>query len=127
MSQTKKHHKSEIQAVLNWLYEHFPQTFFKKGREIKPLQIGIFEDLLDFYERLNDPPFNKGRLKDALNYYSASPAYLLAQKPNTARIDLFGHEVDTVTETQAQYAQERYAERYEKKDATPSHSSEKQE
>ena len=114
MSQPKKTTKPEVQAVINWLYEHFPHAFFKRGREIKPLQIGIYDDLLDVYERLNDPPFNKSRLKDALNYYSASPAYLLAQKANTARIDLYGNEVDSVTETQAQYAHERYKERYEK-------------
>lgn len=99
-------------ATLDWLSENFPAAFFKKSHQIKPLKIGIFDDIIDFYERLDSPPFSKKVLREALNYYSASPAYLTCQKQDAARVDLYGNEVDLVTEDQAKYAWLRYQERY---------------
>lgn len=107
--------KKDKLHIIDWLIEHFPNAFFKKGNQIKPLKIGIFDDIIDFYERLDSPPFSKKSLREALSYYSASPAYLNCQKENTARVDIYGNEVDTVTQEQAKYAHQRYLERYNKK------------
>jgi len=104
--------KQDKLAVIDWLIEHFPHTFFKKSKQVKPLQIGIFDEIIDFYERLEHPPFSKKSLREALNYYSSSPAYLNCQKPNSARVDIYGNEVDIVTEEQAKYAWQRYQQRY---------------
>lgn len=106
--------KVKLQTI-DWLIEHFPAAFFKRGNQVKPLKIGIFEDIIDFYERLDVPPFSKKNLREALNYYSASPAYLLCQKTHAARVDLYGNEVDVVTEEQARYAYHRHQERYQQK------------
>lgn len=105
--------------IIDWLIEHFPNAFFKKGSQIKPLKIGIFDDIIDFYERLDSPPFSKKSLREALSYYSASPAYLSSQKANVARVDVYGNEVDVVTEDQAKYAYQRHQERYNKKKDEP--------
>lgn len=107
--------KKDKQIIIDWLIEHFPNAFFKKGSQIRPLQIGIFDDIVEFYERLDSPPFSKKSLREALSYYSSSPAYLNCQKANTARIDLYGNEVDVVTEEQAKYAYQRYQQRYVEK------------
>ncbi|QMT60366.1 MULTISPECIES: ProQ/FinO family protein [unclassified Legionella] len=107
--------KKDKLNVIDWLIEHFPNAFFKKGNQIKPLKIGIFDDIIDFYERLDTPPFSKKAIREALSYYSASPAYLNCQKENAARIDIYGNEVDVVTQEQARYAHQRYLERYNKK------------
>lgn len=104
--------KKDKLQIIDWLIEHFPSAFFKKGNQVKPLQIGIFDDIIAFYERLDTPPFSKKALREALSYYSSSPAYLNCQKTNTARVDLFGNEVDVVTEEQAKYAHQRYQQRY---------------
>lgn len=112
MSQQNESAKKDKLQIIDWLIEHFPSAFFKKGNQIKPLQIGIFDEILAFYERLDSPSFSKKALREALSYYSSSPAYLNCQKANSARIDLFGNEVDTVTEEQAKYAQQRYQQRY---------------
>ena len=101
--------------TIDWLVENFPNAFFKKGKQVKPLKIGIFDDIIDFYERLESSPFSKKTLREGLNYYSASPAYLNCQKANTARVDLYGIEVDVVTEEQAKYAYQRYQQRYAEK------------
>ncbi len=115
MPQQKENDKKDKLQIIDWLVEHFPNAFFKKGNQVKPLQIGIFDEIIDFYERLDTPPFSKKALREALSYYSSSPAYLNCQKANSARIDLFGTEVDIVTEEQAKYAHERFVQRYSKK------------
>ncbi|KTC93050.1 MULTISPECIES: ProQ/FINO family protein [Legionella] len=115
MSQQSEIVKKDKLQIIDWLIEHFPSAFFKKGSQVKPLQIGIFDEIIDFYERLDNPPFSKKALREALSYYSSSPAYLNCQKANTARIDLFGNEVDIVTEDQAKYAHQRYQQRYVEK------------
>jgi ProP effector len=104
--------KQEKLKTIGWLIEHFPAAFFKKGKDIKALKLGIFDDIIDFYERLDSPPFSKKKLREALNYYSSSPAYLLCQKVNNPRIDLYGQEVDVVTEEQARYSYARHQQRY---------------
>lgn len=114
MSQAE-HTKHDRQMVLNWLIEHFPNAFFQKSKDIKPLQVGIFDEITLFYDRIENPSFSKKMLKEALSYYSSSPAYLQSQKTNQARVDLFGNEVDVVTEDQAKYAFLQYETRYVKK------------
>lgn len=101
--------------IIDWLIELFPNTFFKKGNQIKPLKIGIYDDIIEFYERLESPPYSKKSIREALSYYSASPSYLLCQKEHVARIDIYGIEVDTVNLEQAKYAHQRYLERYQAK------------
>ncbi|MGQ3891033.1 ProQ/FINO family protein [Legionella sp. CNM-4043-24] len=115
MNQQNELVKKDKQAIIDWLIEHFPNAFFKKGKQVKPLQIGIFDEIIEFYERLDSPAFSKKSLREALSYYSSSPAYLLCQKVNTARIDLYGNEVDVVNEEQAKYAHQRYQQRYVEK------------
>lgn len=115
MNQQVESAKKEKLIIIDWLIEHFPNAFFKKANQVKPLQIGIFDEIVDFYDRLDSSPFSKKALREALSYYSSSPAYLNCQKPQTARIDLYGNEVDIVTEDQAKYAHQRYQQRYTEK------------
>lgn len=104
--------KKEKIKVIDWLAEHFPSAFQLKPKLVRPLKIGIFDDIIDFYERLDSPPFSKKLLREALNYYSGSPAYLSCQKANMPRIDLYGNEVDMVTQEQENYARQRFQQRY---------------
>lgn len=115
MNQKIEHAKKEKLLVIDWLIEHFPNAFFKKTRQVKPLQIGIFDGIIEFYERLDSPPFSKKNLREGLSYYSSSPAYLNAQQTGAARVDLYGNELDLVTEEQAHYAHQRYQQRYAEK------------
>ena len=64
--------KKDKLQVIAWLIEHFPNAFFKKSNQVKPLKIGVFEDIIEFYERLEAPPFSKKALREGLSYYSAS-------------------------------------------------------
>lgn len=104
--------KTEKQMVVGWLMEQFPNAFFQKPQWVKPLKLGILEDIIDVYERLDSPPFSKKLLREALNYYTVSKAYLSAQQPDAERIDLYGQPNGTVNAEQALYAQKRFQERY---------------
>ena len=59
MTQVNSPSKKDKQLVIDWLIELFPGAFFKKGHLVKPLKIGIFDDVIDFYERLVLPPFSE--------------------------------------------------------------------
>jgi ProP effector len=116
MNQPGSSVKRDKLHTIEWLAENFPATFFKQSKYVRPLKIGIFDDLIDFYERLDAPPFSKKALREAINYYSSSPAYLRCQQANAARVDLYGNEVDVVTEDQARYAYQRHQQRYAKEE-----------
>lgn len=94
--------------TLDWLISYFPNAFSKKPKEIKPLKIGILEDIYAFYNCLQYPEVTKQDIKHAIQYYSSSVLYLANQKENEPRIDLYGQEVDVVNKEQAKYAQQRY-------------------
>lgn len=113
MNSTKAPH--ENQAVLLWFYEQFPQAFSARKKQVKPLQRGIMEDIVDIYERLDVAPFSRKRLRQGLNYYTSSKAYLLSQQEGVYRVDLFGNEVEKVDKAQAKYASERFQTRYGEK------------
>src|SRR5690348_4301341 len=100
MIQSAETAKKEKLQVIDWLADHFPRAFFKKANQVRPLKVGVYDDIVDFYERLDTPPFSKKLLRESLNYYSSSPAYLNAQKVGVARVDLYGNEVDLVNEDQ---------------------------
>lgn len=117
MTQIQHPSKKEKLNTIAWLIEYFPAAFFKHSKHVKPLKIGIFDDIIDFYERLASPPFSKKVLREAINYYSSSPAYLSCQKKDTPRVDLYGNDVDLVTEEQAKYAYRRFQQFYVEKRA----------
>lgn len=105
--------KDKIKTI-EWLIENFPAAFFKHPSAVKPLKIGIFDDIIEFYDRLDSPPFSKKAIRDAIHYYSNSPAYLKCQKEDAARIDLFGNEIDIVSKDQAKYAYLKFQKKYKK-------------
>ena len=89
-------------------------AFFKVASKVRPLSLGIMDDLLDFYERLDFPPVSKKQLRQALSFYTASPAYLKSQKEGALRVDLSGHPIDVVDKEQQEYACEKLAARRQK-------------
>lgn len=103
--------KTDYLATLDWLMTYFPNTFSRKPKEVKPLKIGILEDIYLFYDTLRYPEVDKQAIKHAIQHYSASTVYLACQKEDQARVDLYGQEVGVVNKEQAKYAQERYEQK----------------
>jgi ProP effector len=97
--------------ALTFLSNKYPKCFFLEG-PVKPLKIGIFQDLA---AELGDSPLvSKRLLRLSLRHYTSSWRYLSAVKTGAARIDLLGVEGELVEEQHAQHASLQLKESKEK-------------
>jgi ProP effector len=95
---------TNIKETLAFLAERFPQCFVLNG-DVKPLKIGIFQDLA---AQLDDSELvSKRLLRMSLRHYTSGWKYLGAVKEGVARIDLQGAEGDKVQADHAQHAAEQ--------------------
>lgn len=93
--------------VIAYLADKFPLCFFLEG-EIKPLKIGLFQELS---EALNgDENVSKTALRQALRIYTMNWRYLRACQAGAIRVGLQGEEAGVVDETQAAHAAQSLAE-----------------
>jgi ProP effector len=103
--------RTSTKDIISYLTEKFPECFSVKG-PVKPLKIGIFQDLA---EKLNeDETVSKTRLRQALRHYTSSWRYLKAIKVGVSRVDVDGKEVAQIDEEQAAYASKTLKESQEK-------------
>lgn len=97
--------------IISYLAEKFPLCFSVKG-PVKPLKIGIFQDLA---EKLNDDEnISKTRLRQALRHYTSSWRYLKAIKVGAFRVDIDGNNAAEIDEEQANHASKTLKESQEK-------------
>ncbi|MBL0711101.1 MAG: RNA chaperone ProQ [Colwellia sp.] len=97
--------------IITYLAETFPECFSVKGK-VKPLKIGIFQDLA---EKLTDNEMvSKTRLRQALRHYTSSWRYLKVIKVGVSRVDIDGKEVAEIDEKQADYASKTLKDSQEK-------------
>ncbi|MDQ5929010.1 MAG: ProP effector [Bacteroidota bacterium] len=111
---SKAFSKSDYLHTLDWLIAFFPCAFSRKPKEIKPLKIGILEDIYAFYAQLKHPEVTKVDIKQAIQHYSNATIYLACQQENVARVDLYGQEVDLVNHEQAKYAALRFEQKQQR-------------
>jgi len=103
--------RTSTKDIIAYLTEKFPECFSIKG-PVKPLKIGIFQDLA---EKLNeDETVSKTRLRQALRHYTSSWRYLKVIKVGTSRVDVDGKAVAEIDEEQAAYAAKTLKESQEK-------------
>ena len=97
--------------VITYLVEKFPECFSIKGA-VKPLKIGIFQDLS--VALVDDETVSKTRLRQALRHYTSSWRYLKSIKAGVFRIDLEGKDAEEIDEPQAEYARKTLKESQDK-------------
>jgi ProP effector len=103
--------RTSTKDIIAYLAEKFPQCFSIKG-PVKPLKIGIFQDLA---ERLkDDETVSKTRLRQALRHYTSSWRYLKVIKVGAFRIDVDGQNVSEIDDEQAKYASKSLKESQDK-------------
>ncbi|MFC0180297.1 RNA chaperone ProQ [Thorsellia kenyensis] len=93
--------------IINTLIEKFPLCFGKDD-SVKPLKLGIFQDVVENEEIA--ALYSKTNIRAALRYYTMSWRYLEAVSKGGARIDLAGESVGIVDEQQQQHAETQLAE-----------------
>ena len=87
-------------AVLNILADRFPAAFHADGRLVRPLAVGVLQELRAAREGENPLPVSMQDLRRALRYYTQGAAYHRAVARGDARISLLGEAVAEVTEEQ---------------------------
>ena len=101
-------HFDHVKETLELLYKTFPKVFIKDG-DVKPLKIGIFEDLKTRIEGVEGLSISKVRA--ALRLYTSRLKYLYSVTEGAVRIDADGNETgDTVNAEHATYAQDKIKE-----------------
>lgn len=104
MEQEKLANQKETLVFLNSKY---PKCFFLDG-QVKPLKIGIFQDLAN--DLAESELVSKRLLRQSLRHYTSSWRYLSGVKAGVARIDLAGEDGDTVEQQHADHAAEQLKE-----------------
>lgn len=94
-------------SILQFLSEKFPACF-DKDNIVKPLKLGIFQDIVDNAEV--SAAYSKTNIRAALRYYTMSWRYLDAVAKGGERVDLHGQAAGQVDEQQMIHAQEQLVE-----------------
>lgn len=95
---------TNIKDTIAFLSEKFPECFIIDG-EVKPIKIGIFQDLT---EALGDSELlSKRLLRMSLRHYTSAWKYLAAVKEDAHRVDLDGKPGDKVEAEHAAHAAEQ--------------------
>jgi sRNA-binding protein len=92
---------AKIEQILRDLLAAFPLAFSTEPRDVKPLAIGIRQQI---YARCT---FSHRSVGDALWRYTNSPAYLRTITEGAPRVDLDGATSGNVTPMEAAHAAER--------------------
>lgn len=103
--------RTSTKEIIAYLTEKFPECFSIKG-PVKPLKVGIFQDLAERLE--GDETVSKTRLRQALRHYTSSWRYLKSVKLGAFRVDADGKEIAEIDEEQANYASKTLKESQEK-------------
>jgi sRNA-binding protein len=97
-------------AVLNILADRYPAAFHADGRLVKPLAVGVLQELRAAREGEEPLPVTVQDLRRALRYYTQGAAYHRAVARGDARINLLGEAVAEVTEEQKEHAAAKLVE-----------------
>ena len=111
-SQRNKSKKARNEA-LNWLSTTFPEAF-DNSLCIRPLKIGIMDDILAHADKAIDAGISKSKLREAVVLFSRRIDYLACLKAREMRIDLEGNPVSQVSEEEAEKAILKIKKRVEK-------------
>lgn len=104
--------RESIQKAIAVLCEKFPKAFSLKQEEVKPLKVGIINDLKEKIAELDGISLSK--IRAAVRKYTYSIQYLDAVKAGSKRVDLDGNEVSEVTKEHEDYSQEQKKQVLEK-------------
>ncbi|KTD20957.1 ProQ [Legionella lansingensis] len=111
-AQKNKSKKARNEALL-WLTATFPQAFDNTLR-IRPLKMGIMNDILAFADKAAEFGISKSKLREAVVLFTRRIDYLTCLKAREMRIDLQGNPVSLVTEDEAERAAIKIKKRVEK-------------
>lgn len=99
--------------ALSWLSKKFPEAFDNSLR-IRPLKIGIMDDILCYSDEAAKDLLSKSQLRSAVVLFARRIDYLACLKAGEMRIDLQGKICSKVTQEEADAAAVKIKKRVEK-------------
>ncbi|KTD42965.1 ProQ/FinO family protein [Legionella parisiensis] len=111
-AQKNKSKKARTDALL-WLAANFPAAFDNSLR-IRPLKVGIMDDILLFADKAEEVGISKSKLREAVVLFTRRLDYLACLKLREMRVDLHGNEFGAVSEEEAEHAAAKIKKRVEK-------------
>lgn len=99
--------------ALDWLVTAFPEAF-DTTQCIRPLKIGIMDDILAHADKAEEAGISKSKLREAVVLFSRRIAYLACLKAREMRIDLEGNPTTQVSAEDAEKAILKMKKRIEK-------------
>ena len=112
----KRQRAERTRAFLEQLINHYPDCFTRDRDRIRPLAIGIQQQVRSAVAEqpeLQDTP--AWLIRQALALYTRSPAYLDATIARRRRINLDGSDADDITDEAVAYATERREEQKQRR------------
>lgn len=109
----KNKSKKARSDALNWLAANFP-TVFDNSLKIRPLKLGIMDDILHYADKAAEAGISKSKLREAVVLFTRRLDYLACLKAREVRVDINGNDVSEVTEEEAAYAAAKIKKRVEK-------------
>jgi ProP effector len=115
--QTKPAWLEHAQYGVELLKAHFPLCF-REAKEVKPLKIGIKQDLVKLLSTRDDiVTTDKACMVNSLSYYVNSTAYHKSVIEGATRIDLEGNAAGTISAEEAKYSTDCRQAKLQKKKA----------
>lgn len=111
-TQKNKSKKARTEA-LAWLAAYFPAAF-DNSLCIRPLKVGIMDDILLHTDKAIEAGISKSKLREAVVLFTRRLDYLTCLKAREMRIDLQGNAVSEVTVEEAEHAAAKIKKRVEK-------------
>lgn len=97
---------AKSREVIARLAQMFPNCFFTDRAKIRPLKIGILDDLVAATAN-DENPLSKTQLRHAVKMYTSSWQYLGVCKAGSVRVALDGSDAGIIEEDHIQYARDR--------------------
>ena len=111
-TQKNQSKKARNEALL-WLAATFPKVF-DNSLHIRPLKIGIMNDVLAYADKAAEAGISKSKLREAVVLFTRRIDYLTCLKAREMRVDLTGAPTEMVTEEEAEKAATKIKKRIEK-------------
>lgn len=111
-TQKNKSKKARHDALV-WLAANFPAAFDNSLR-IRPLKIGIMDDILLRADEAVQVGISRSKLREAVVLFTRRLDYLACLKAREMRIDLDGHLITEVSEEEAEHAALKIKKKVEK-------------
>ncbi len=109
----KNHSKKSRLDALHWLQSRFPAAFDNRT-QIRPLNVGIMNEILGHAEQADGLGISKSKLREAVVLYTRRLDYLACLKARELRVDLMGNPSVRVSDEEAERAAAKIKKRIEK-------------